>query len=113
MTAAHGIANGSICTILAIGMRQPWLWLLAATAAAQQKTKPVSDAEALVSLTGLFRRAPAKARRFLTSAPGPQDARERARRQRRVAEERGPLLPAHDNCGRADDNARSAALTHA
>ena len=42
-------------------MRTPWLWLLAATAAAQQQTKPVSDAEALVSLTGLFRRAPAKA----------------------------------------------------
>ena len=42
-------------------MRKPWLWLLAAAAAAQQETKPVSDAEALVSLTGLFRRAPAKA----------------------------------------------------
>ena len=49
-------------------MRKPWLWLLAATAAAQQKTKPVSDAEALVSLTGLFRRAPAKAAALVDAA---------------------------------------------
>ena len=42
-------------------MRTLWLGLLAASAAAQQKTKPVSAAEALVSLPGLFRRAPAKA----------------------------------------------------
>ena len=55
------------------------------------------------------RRAPAKARVLLTSAPGPQDARERARRQRRVAEERGAVLPANGDGGRADDNARSAA----
>ena len=48
-------------------MRTPWLWLLAATAAAQH-TKPVSDAEALVSLTGLFRRAPAKAAALVDAA---------------------------------------------
>ena len=49
-------------------MRKPWLCLLAAAAAAQQQTKPVSDAEALVSLTGLFRRAPAKAAALVDAA---------------------------------------------
>ena len=68
-------------------MRKPWLWLLAATAAAQQKTKPVSDAEALVSLTGLFRRAPAKAAALVDAA------RRAAGHAAAVAERKQPPAP--------------------
>ncbi len=69
-------------------MRTLWLGLLAATAAAQQQTTPVTDAEALVSLTGLFRRAPAKAAALVDAA------RRAAGHAAAAAERRPPPAPA-------------------
>ena len=67
-------------------MRTLWLGLLAA-AAAQQQTTPVTDAEALVSLTGLFRRAPAKAAALVDAA------RRAAGHAAAVAERKQPPAP--------------------